>query len=141
VRDLGERLKTAATSPAYNANEESLRQLVAQIRTVSPDLADRAEHELLREVRVAPTLVKYADPNLYEIETRRELRQAAAELMQGAAIDQAPLVDLIDHEPLEIELATTLLYEHCHYSYRQIREAVAAAGGARRSQIIDLGLR
>jgi len=156
VRDLGALLKQAAISPAYNANEESLRALVAEIRAVSPEVADRAERELLREVRVAPTLVKYADPNLYEIETRRELQQAAAELMRDAAIDPAPLVDLIDSDlldndlldndslgadALEIELATTLLYGHCHYSYRQLRQTVEAAGEARRREIIDLGLR
>ncbi len=141
VRDLGARLKLAALSPAYNANEESLRALVAEIRAVSPEIADRTERELLREVRVAPTLVKYADPNLYEIETRRELQQAAAELMEGVAIDPAPLVDLLDADPLEVDLATTLLYGHCHYSYRQLRQAAEAAGEARRREIIDLGLR
>ncbi len=141
VRDLGARLKQAALSPAYNANEESLRALVAEIRAVSPEIADRAERELLREVRVAPTLVKYADPNLYEIETRRELQQAAAELMHGAAIEPARLVDLLDDDTLEIELASTLLYSQCHYSYRQLRRAVEAAGEARRREIIDLGLR
>jgi len=106
VRELGALLKRAATSPAYNANEESLRSLVDAIRPLSPEVADRAERELLREVRVAPTLVKYADPNAYEIESRRELRQAAAELMCGVAIQPASLVDLLDSEPLEIELAT-----------------------------------
>ncbi len=141
VRELGGLLKRAATSPAYNANEEALRWLVAEIRAQSPELAERAERELLREVRVAPTLVKYADPNSYEIETRRELQEAAAQLLKGAAIAPAPLVDLLDAEPLEVELATTLLYEHCHYSYRQIREAVVSAGEARRREIIDLGLR
>src|SRR5271165_4550565 len=146
VRDLGALLKAAAISPAYNANEESLRALVAEIRNVSQEIADRAEHELLREVRVAPTLVKYADPNRYEIETRRDLQQAAAELMRGAAIEPAPLVDLLDsdspeNDALEIELATTLLYGQCHYSYRQLRGAVEDAGEARRREIIDLGLR
>jgi thymidylate synthase ThyX len=141
VRELGALLKKAATSPAYNANEESLRTLVDKIREVAPELADQAERELLHEVRVAPTLVKYADPNLYEIESRRELQQTAAELMRGSAIEPAPLVDLLDVEPLEIELATTLLYGHCHYSYRQIRRAVENAGEARRREIIDLGLR
>jgi thymidylate synthase ThyX len=151
VRDLGALLKQAAISPAYNANEESLRALVAEIRAVSPEIADRAERELLREVRVAPTLVKYADPNRYEIETRRELQQAAAQLMRGVAIEPAPLVDLIDNDllnndsrgndALEIELATTLVYGHCHYSYRQLRRTIEAAGEARRREIIDLGLR
>jgi len=141
VRDLGARLKQAATSPAYNVNEESLRKLVEQIRGISPDLAANAEQELLREVRVAPTLVKYADPNPYEIETRHELRQAAAELMKGAQILPAETVDLLDNEPLEVELAATLLYEHCHYPYRQLRDAIEAAGGKLRQEIIDLGLR
>jgi thymidylate synthase ThyX len=141
VRELGARLKKAATSPAYNANEESLQKLVAEIRAVAPELADRARQELLHEVRVAPTLVKYADPNPYEIETRRELQQAAAELMRGVAIEPAPLVDLLDGEPLEIELATTLLYPGCYYSYRQLRQAVEAAGEARRREIIDSGMR
>jgi thymidylate synthase ThyX len=141
VRELGALLKKAATSPAYNANEEALRALVAAIREVSPEIAERAERELLREVRVAPTLVKYADPNVYEIETRRELQQAASELMHGAAIEPAPLVDLVDAGPLEIELAATLVYGHCHHSHRQIRREVEAAGDARRREIIDLGLR
>src|SRR6202795_534647 len=151
VRDLGALLKQAALAPAYNANEESLRALVAEIRTVSPEIADRAERELLREVRVAPTLVKYADPNRYEIETRRELQQATAELMRDAAIEPAPLVDLLDNDlvdsdsrskdAFEIELASTLLYGHCHYSYRQVRQTIGAAGEARRREIIDLGLR
>jgi thymidylate synthase ThyX len=141
VRGLGELLKRAATAPAFNANHESLQELVEQIRELAPELAERAEQELLREVRVAPTLVKYADPNQYEIETRRELRQAASELMGKAAIAPAKTVDLLDEEPLEVELASTLLYEHCHYSYRQIREAVEAAGEKRRREIIELGLR
>jgi len=141
VRYLGELLKRAATSPAYNPNQESLRELVEQIRAVSLELGTRAEQELLREVQVAPTLVKYADPNKYEIETRRELRQVASELMGNLPIASAPTVDLLDEEPLEVELAATLVYEHCDYPYRQIREAVQAAGERIRREIIDLGLR
>jgi len=60
------------------------------------------------------------------------------------------LVDLIESDSqhgkssgdsLEIELAATLIYGHCHYSYRQLRETMGAAGEARRREIIDLGLR
>jgi len=141
VRMLSDLLKRAATSPAYNVNQDSLRELVEQIRAVSPELALRAEQELLHEVRVAPTLVKYADPNSYEIQTRRELRQAAAELMGRSPIAPAKLVDLLDDEPLEVELAATLLYENCHYAYRQVRQAVQAAGEKVRREIIDIGQR
>jgi thymidylate synthase ThyX len=141
VRYLGELLKRAAVSPAYNASHGGLRELVDQIRALSPELGERAEQELLREVRMAPTLVKYADPNSYEIETRRELRQVAAELLGNLQIAPAPTVDLLDEEPLEVELATTLIYEHSHYPYRQIRQAIQAAGEHIRREIIDLGLR
>src|SRR5207244_13559263 len=125
----------------YNVNQDSLRQLVEQIRAVSPNLASKAEQELLREVRVAPTLVKYADPNSYEIESRRELKQVARELMGNLPIASSPLVDLLDDEPLEIELATTLVYEYCHYPYRQIRQAIAAAREVIRREILEPGLR
>jgi thymidylate synthase ThyX len=142
VRVLGESLKKAATSAAYNANDESLRDLVKAIREANPELGARAEQELLREVRVAPTLVKYADPNSYEMETRRELRQAARELMSHEQLAPSKaIVDLLDEEPLEVEIATTLLYQHCHFSYRQIRQAVQVAGERRRREIIELGLR
>lgn len=141
VRHLGVLLKRAATSPAYNVNQESLTKLVDEIRRLSPELGQRAEQELLREVRVAPTLVKYADPNIYEIESRNELRHVASELMGNVPIDSAPPVDLLDNEPLEIELAATLIYEHSHYPYRQIRQMVEAAGDLIRREIIDLGLR
>jgi thymidylate synthase ThyX len=142
VRNLGESLKQAASSPAYNVNAEALRELVDQIRAVNPELGARAGFRLLGEVRVAPTLVKYADPNEYEMATRRDLRQAAKELMAHEQLAPSKaIVDLLDEEPLEVEIATTLLYEHSHHSYRQIRQAVQVAGERRRREIIDLGLR
>jgi len=141
VRQLGELLKRAATSPAYHARRKPLEDLVQAIRAVSPELGARAEDELLREIRVAPTLVKYADPNRYELETRRELRQCAEQLMADAPVDPAPAVDLLEEEPLEIELATTLLYEHSHYPYRQIRTAIQEGGERACREIIALGLR
>src|SRR5581483_9992629 len=102
VRRLGELLKRAAREPAYNVNQESWRELVDAVRERDPELGTRAEHALLREVRVAPTLVKYAEANAYEMRTRSELRQAAAELMHGAPIASAPSVDLLEDDPQEI---------------------------------------
>lgn len=141
IRRLGGLLKEAASSPAYNVNQESLTRLVNEIREVDSSMGERAEQELLREVRVGPTLVKYANASEYELKTRHELRQAAADLMKGADVEPAPVVDLLDEEPLEVELATTLLYEHCDYSYRQLRSAVQSCGEKRRQEFIDLGLR
>jgi hypothetical protein len=60
--------------------------------------------------------------------------------MRDQPIDPAPVVDLLDAaEPLEVELATSLLYPHCHYSYRQLRSNVAALKASRIAELIELG--
>jgi thymidylate synthase ThyX len=142
IRQLGERLRAAATGPAWNVHGEELAGLQHEIAALDPSLGAKAEALLTREVKTAPTLVKYAAPNNYEIETKRELAQAVAELMQGAAIEAAPVVDLVERkESLEAEIAATLLYGASHYPYRQLRDRVAALPETRIHEIIALGTR
>jgi thymidylate synthase ThyX len=142
VRRMGEKLRDAASGPAWNVHGAEFAALQAEIAVVDPALGERAAELLTREVRVAPTLVKYAAENEYAMTTRRELEQAARELMGGAAIKDAPVVDLVEgRESLEVEIAATLLYGACHYSYRQIRDHVASLPEARRDEVVDLGLR
>ncbi len=141
IRQLGDMLKQAARQPAFNVDHVRLASVMQKIQAISPELAEEIKPELMREVRVAPTLVKYAQANDYAMQTRRDLQQAARELMKGAAIAPSRPVELLEGDPLEIELATTLLYGNCHYSYRQLREAVAALDAPARDEIIDLGMR
>ena len=141
IRHLGELLKHAAISPAYNVNQDSLRELVEQIRAASPELGARAEQELLREVRVAPTLVKYADPNQYEIETRRALRQVASELMGDLPIAPAPT-----GRSARRRTARGRTGNHADLRAQPLflpadSPGGQAAGEAIRREIIDLGLR
>jgi len=140
VRQVAELMKRAAREPAYNANYDALRMLVNEIREHDASLAEQAERQLLKEVRVAPTLVKYAEASQYEMRSREELRAAAEQIMRGAPVNPAPLVDLLEDDPLEIELATTLLYENCAYPYRQIRSQVEALPETQRGEIIALGI-
>ena len=118
VRDLGTKLREAAIGPAWNVNAQA------------------------GEVRSAPTLVKYAQPNDYQIQTRAELAQAAEELLESLPHAGSPVVDLVEPtETLEVELAATLLYSASHHSYRQIRDLVAGLPEARVIEIVELGLR
>ena len=142
VRTLGEKLRAAALEPAWNVQGETAKALIDTM-----DAAEGVPHPLLQElltrpVRSAPTLVKYAEPNGYLQAATADLTAAAAALMRDAAIEPAPIVDLLDSdEPLEIELATSLLYPHCHYPYRQLRAAVGSAGAGLVAEMIDLGTR
>ncbi|MBV8673520.1 MAG: FAD-dependent thymidylate synthase [Acidobacteriaceae bacterium] len=142
IRQLGDKLRAAASGAAWNVNGQELVKLQQEIAALDPALGERAAALLTREVRTAPTLVKYAAPNEYEMATRRELRLAATELLGGEPVEPAPSVDLIeDEESLEVELATTLLYGACNYSYRQVRRHVASLDKARRDEITGLGTR
>jgi thymidylate synthase ThyX len=142
IRQLGETLKAAASGAAWSVHGEELAKLQQEIAALDPALGERAAALLTREVKTAPTLVKYAAPNEYATATQRELRQAAAELLKHEPIEDAPAVDLIGgDETLEVELATTLLYGASHHPYRQIRRIVDDLSEARRSEIIELGAR
>ncbi len=141
ARLLGEHMKQASRGAAWDVNAGRRRALVEAVTGKDPALGKQAGTELLREIRVSPTLVKYAEASAYELSSRQELAQAEAELMGGQSIAPAPVVDLLDDEPLEIELATTLLYECSRHPYRQLRAAVAALSQTRREEIIDLGMR
>lgn len=139
VRRLGELLKQAAREPAYNVNHAAYQRLIDSFG--DGNVAEAARQALLKPVRVSPTLVKYAEANSYEMETRRELTDAGEELLRGVDIEQSAPVTLLDSEPFEIELPATLLYEHAHHSYRQIRQQVEGLSEQRRNEIVELGLR
>jgi len=142
VRDLGVKLREAATGPAWNVNAQAGIALVEKISAADPSLTTEAATLLTAEVRTAPTLVKYAQANDYELQTRAELTQAANELLAGYPIADAPVVDLVERtETLEVELASTLLYSVSHHPYRQIRDLVAALPESRITEIIESGLR
>ena len=142
IRELGLRLKEAAAGAAWNVQHEQLAVLQAEIAVLDPAMGAKARDLLMRDVKAAPTLVKYATPNAYAIETRLDLAQAAAALMKNEPIAVAPVVDLVEPtESLEVELATTLLYAVCHYPYRQLLQHVAALTAAEQEEIVDMGLR
>ena len=139
IRELGAKLRTAATEPAWNVLRDKLEELAGE-GVVNAEATAQVLNELMPPVRTAPTLLKHAEPNTYQRQSRKELAQAAQELMKGAEIYPAPIVDLLDDdEHLEVELVTSLLYPTCHYSYRQLRGAVGALSEVGRNELLKIG--
>ena len=142
VRLLGVRLREAAAGAAWNVQGDALSALRAQDRspgsfsgrrcgsTVDPRGKDRAHAgEVCRAQRLCTRHAKRSGPGC---------RRADAGCGHRAP---AGPVDLLDDQPLEIDLATTLLYGACHYSYRQLARHVESMNEARRNEIIALGAR
>ncbi len=96
VRRLGEKLREAAANPCWNVQRAALEDLQREIAAVDPALGERAAALLLRDVSVAPTLVKYAAPVEYIQKSRIDLEQAALDLMNSTPIQPSPLVDLVE---------------------------------------------
>ncbi len=140
VRTLGDKLRRAALEPAWDVQHKGAQSLMEELEAASGTRDARVEQMLLKPVKAAPTLVKYAAANDYQRETRATLTQAATELMGNDPISPAPLVDLLeDDESLEVEVAASLLYPYCHYPYRQLRDKVATLQEGRRTELIALG--
>ncbi len=141
IRELGVQLREAATGPAWNVDAKARAALAEKIATLDPALAAEAGELLTREVRTAPTLVKYAQPNEYVIRTRGEIEQAASEVLAGIPIAASPVVDLVERtETLEVELAATLIYSRSHQPYRQVRDVVSGLPAARVEEIYRAGI-
>ena len=147
VRLLGEKLREAAIGPAWNLNARAAQAFIDKLSAAGEacgPLAAEAAALFTREIRTAPTLVKYAQPNPYLIQSQAELAQAAIEVLAPLFSKGLPhaMVDLVERtESLEVELAATLLYPVSHHSYRQIRDLVASFPVARINEIIELGVR
>lgn len=145
VRELGMKLRNAAMCPAWNVGAQAGQAFVDALAGVGTEenLSAEAAQLLTREVKTAPTLVKYSQPSEYLMRSREELKQAATEALAGAERGGAePVVDLVERtESLEVEVAATLLYSASHVSYRRVRDVVAEWPEARVEEIIELGLR
>jgi len=142
VRDLGIKLREAATGAAWDVNTKAASAFVEKLGGVDAGLSAEAAGLFMREVRTAATLVKYAEVNQYAQQTQAELAATAGEILKDLPIAEAPVVDLVERtETLEVELAATLLYSASHHPYRQIRDLVAEWPEARVHEIVELGLR
>ena len=152
IRNLGASLREAATTPAWNLNAAAAQAFIQKLSALPGEsgasLAAEAAALFTRDVRSAPTLVKYAQPNPYLVQSQADLSQIAAELLKGlphaAALNAMghTVVDLVERtESLEVELAATLLYSVSHHPYRAIRDIVSELPAAQISGVIELALK
>ena len=66
IRSLGEKLRAAAAGEAWNVHHGDAEVLREEIGSLDPELGERAAEMLLRPVKAAPTLVKYAAASDYQ---------------------------------------------------------------------------
>ena len=144
VRELGAKLREAATGPAWNVNPAPPTAFAEQSnRGRSRACAPKPRSFLTRDVRTAPTLVKYAAAERVPDQTRTELAQAAHELLGDAPVDEPPW--LIWSNAVRTARSRTrgdaALLRLATIPTARSATIVASIRAARISEIIDLGLR
>ncbi|MGH7897346.1 MAG: FAD-dependent thymidylate synthase [Candidatus Binatia bacterium] len=90
---------------------------------------------------LAPTLARHAHANDYWRAVYAEIADIAAGELRLGTPDPAPVVDLVPEHPVEVEIATTLLYRATRYPYRQVLQVVSDWSEKKRRELIEIALR
>jgi len=89
---------------------------------------------------LAPTLARYADPDLRSRQAREDVAEWAAQNLSLRSVDGVPDVDLIrPRDPLD-EIAATLLYAVTAVPFRVLLDEVSSWSRPRRREVLDTAL-
>lgn len=88
--------------------------------------------------QVIPTLIKYADRNVYHAETPVTIRDTAERIFAGLTPEAAPAVSLVRWpEDAEEQLVAAILYGATSHPWRQVSARVAGLTPEQKSRVID----
>lgn len=138
MRDVADDLKRACNAPAFNP---FTKEIQAGIKKISDPKISKRLKKILTPNHPLPTLVKYTAPIKYWIETKKDLRQAARELLKIKTVDSSHDVKAFHKQDPVIEAVTTMLYSVTHYSYKQIENEVSDWSKKRLEEVYELGTR
>jgi thymidylate synthase ThyX len=143
VCDVAERLKLAATTePAYDVREDKLAEamLLAQSLPAVKEMVQLqgAIQALAPKVYSAPTLVKYTGKSDFHLELAKYVRGVLLALKISPPEVPSPLVDVFicDNRHADVEIMTTLLYEHSNLPFRSIWSAVRVLSATARDEFM-----
>jgi thymidylate synthase ThyX len=89
---------------------------------------------------LAPTLARHVEPDLFPPQSRRDLKQWAAQNLPAPRESKQEDVDLCRPVDTMSDIAATLLYPVTALPYRSLLEIVCGWSMARRNEVIDVAL-
>lgn len=140
IRDLGEALKRAASEPAFDLTKSSAQKAIENLNGKVPEELKKELTELAcREVKVAPTLIKYSEASAYLIETYKQLRSVSAKLFPDDRMQETKrTVELLPQEELLAETVNTLLYKGSNAPYTQIAKVTKKIAAPKKREILAM---
>ncbi len=131
------------TNIGMTANGRVLEHLITKLlshpleepRAIGAAMKAEAEH-------IIPTLLKYADRNVYLEETRQTMERLAVKELAGTAPEDRQDVSLVHYpQDAEDQLVTAILYGYALHSWAQVEERVRKLSNEEKERLIDEYLR
>jgi thymidylate synthase ThyX len=93
-------------------------------------------------VQIMPTLLKYAQPNAYMMDTEAEMRTLAGELFEPEKPAETPSVRLVRApQEAETELVAAILYGYSQHAWSQVLGRAQAMAWTQKEQVVDAYIR
>jgi len=135
IRTLERQIRRWKSSPFAE-----IREIGAEAAAACAQPPECAWGEESANLRVAPTLAKYVDPDLYPGQARADLKLWAEQNLPAPAGMAAPKVDLVQPNEPTAEIAATLLYPVTDRPFRELYEISLAWTAARRAEVMGVAL-
>lgn len=118
--------------------EHLIKKLLSNPLKEMQDIGNEMKTCAMRDV---PTLLKFADKNVYTIETKKKLKEIADNNLGREAGDNKAVV-IVDYDKnAEDKLVASLLYPYSDLSFNEIQEKVKDMSQEKKSDIIDEALK
>ena len=135
IRTLEKQMRRLGASP-YGEVRELAREMHEACAAPPGCIWDESQ----AQEPLAPTLARYADPDLVSAQARENVRKWACQNLTLGEPIEVPDVDLIRAaDPLD-EIAATLLYAVTSYPFRQLLDEVSSWSRQRRREVLDVAL-
>jgi thymidylate synthase ThyX len=93
-------------------------------------------------IQIMPTLLKYAQPSPYMMDTETEMRTLAGELLEPETPTETPSVRLVRApQDAETELVAAILYGYSQHAWSQVLVRAQALSWTQKEQVVDAYLR
>jgi thymidylate synthase ThyX len=127
------------TNIGMTINGRALESLIGKLLSHPLEESRQAGAAIKDEAqRIIPTLIKYADVNPYQAETRKTMEGIAAEIAGEAAPAEGPCVSLVRHPTdAEEQLIGAILYGYMAHPWPQVAARVREISPDERARILD----
>jgi thymidylate synthase ThyX len=127
------------TNLAVTINARSLERMITKLLSHPLNEMNHIGSGIKAEVlKIIPTLVKYADQNLYIAETDRLMKPFLADMGTGAGRRDENSAVLVGYEKeAENKVVASIIYKYSHEPYGQILERVRKMGDEEKERIFD----